>query len=66
MQIVLNGEAFVIQEQCTLHTMLEQAQLLHKRIAVEVNQEIIPRTEHTQYTLTEGDSVEVIQAVGGG
>ena len=66
MQIVLNGEPFLISGDHTLLALLKQAELIDKRIAVEVNQEIIPRAEHNKFMLNEGDCVEVIHAVGGG
>lgn len=66
MQIIINGEARQIDEHSSVQSVLEQMQLQGKRIAVEVNREIIPRARHAEYQLAEGDSVEIIHAVGGG
>lgn len=66
MQIVVNGSAQQIDEHSSVQSVLEQMQLQGKRIAVEVNREIIPRAKHAEYKLVEGDSVEIIHAVGGG
>ena len=40
--------------------------LADKRVAVEVNREIVTRSAHATHTLADGDSVEVVQAIGGG
>jgi sulfur carrier protein len=37
-----------------------------RRIAVEVNRDIIPRDEYTNYRLRPGDTIEIVQFVGGG
>jgi sulfur carrier protein len=40
--------------------------LLDKRIAVEINGDIVPASQHTTYQLSDGDSVEIVGAIGGG
>ncbi|MEP4372681.1 MAG: sulfur carrier protein ThiS [Alloalcanivorax venustensis] len=40
--------------------------LTGRRLAVEVNREIVPKSEHGTHTLQEGDTVEVVHAIGGG
>ena len=40
--------------------------LVGKRYAIELNKEIVPKTEHEHTTLSTGDIVEVVQAIGGG
>ena len=55
-----------LSDNSSVQAVLEEMQLQGKRIAVEVNREIIPRAKHDQYKLTEGDCVEIIHAVGGG
>jgi sulfur carrier protein len=37
-----------------------------RRVAVEVNREIVPRSRHGQHLLEDGDQVEIVQAIGGG
>jgi len=66
MQISLNGTLYTIPTDSTLVVLLHEAKLTEKRIAVEVNKHIIPRAQHAEYTLSEGDHVEIIHAVGGG
>ncbi len=66
MQIVLNGQATQVIDQCSITKILETLELQNQRVAVEVNQEVIPRAEHEFFVLSSGDQVEIIQAVGGG
>lgn len=64
--ISLNGEPYSIAESATLTDLVETLELQNSRYAIEVNLDIIPRSEHTQFKLAEGDQVEVVQAIGGG
>ena len=66
MNIFLNGNPQQCDENTDLPQLLDRFQLSAQRIAVEVNGELVPRSEHAQRHLCEGDRVEVIQAVGGG
>lgn len=66
MQILLNGEPRECAQAATIATLLEQAGYGQRRVAVEVNREIVPRGLHVEYALNDGDRVEIIQAVGGG
>ncbi len=66
MQIELNGENTQIDDQCSISEILRMQGLEGKRIAVEVNLEVIPRAQHLTFQLSSGDKVEIIQAVGGG
>jgi sulfur carrier protein len=66
MKIQLNGEQREFAERCTVLAMLQAAGFGDRRVAVEVNREIVPRSAHGARTLAEGDQVEIIQAIGGG
>lgn len=66
MQIQVNGEALQVQDKTTLRGLIEQLELGEKRIAVELNLEIIPRSEHPETILQENDRVEIVHAIGGG
>lgn len=66
MQIELNGQATQVIDQCSITKILEVLELQNQRVAVEVNQEVIPRAKHNSFELSSGDQVEIIQAVGGG
>ncbi|MBA4503588.1 sulfur carrier protein ThiS [Marinobacterium marinum] len=66
MQIQVNGESLEVGEQITLAELVEQLELTGKRIAIELNLEIIPRSEHAGTRLNGGDQVEIVHAIGGG
>ena len=66
MNIVLNGEARVAALGDTLTGLIQNLDLIGKRLAIEVNEEVIPRSEYAGYRLNEGDRVEIVHAIGGG
>ena len=66
MQIKLNGQMTEVDENTSLTLLLETLGMLDKRVAIEVNQQFIPRSEHISFILSSNDNVEIIQAVGGG
>ncbi len=66
MNIQLNGERRTVAQDATVAQLLELLGMQGRRIAVEVNGEIVPRSEHREYRLRPGDRVEVVQAIGGG
>ena len=66
MQIRLNGNDHSLPAPATLADLVQQLQLGERRYAIEVNDELIPRGEHADHQLHEGDRVEIVQAIGGG
>lgn len=66
MKIVLNGEERSCQDGWTLADLVEDLGLTKKRIAAEVNRDIIPREEYGQQRLQAGDVIEIVNFVGGG
>ncbi|BAQ77491.1 MULTISPECIES: sulfur carrier protein ThiS [Pseudomonas] len=66
MRIQLNGESFELPDGSTVAALLSQLQLSGRRIAVELNLDIVPRSQHAETALSEGDQVEVVHAIGGG
>jgi sulfur carrier protein len=66
MQITLNGDARDCAPGTTVLTLLDDAGYGGKRVAVEVNLEIVPRSAHATHLLAEGDRVEIVHAIGGG
>ena len=66
MQIKLNGEPHVIADGTTVASLIEQLDLVGRRLAVEVNDEVVPRSRHAECALASGDRVEIVHAVGGG
>jgi thiamine biosynthesis protein ThiS len=66
MKIRLNGEPRDIPDHSTAQDLVELLALADKRLAMEVNREIVPRTTYAQHALHEGDEVEIVHAIGGG
>jgi thiamine biosynthesis protein ThiS len=66
MMIVFNGEERSCQDGWTLADLVEDLGLTKKRIAAEVNRDIIPREAYGQQRLQAGDVIEIVNFVGGG
>lgn len=69
MKININGEARQFDSlpvPATVATLVETLGYTGKRIAVERNGEIVPRSRHADVALAEGDQIEIVVAVGGG
>lgn len=66
MQIYVNGEQTRVPEGINMAGLIEMLELTGHRIAVEVNQELVPRSGFAEQHLKEADQVEIIHAVGGG
>ena len=66
MNIKLNGESHTLTRHMSLQELLEAEGLAERRVAVEVNGEIVPRSQHGERALAEGDVIEIVHALGGG
>jgi len=66
MHIIVNGTKKLFQEPLTLEKLLEQLGLDKRKLAVERNREIVPKTEFTLVYLCEGDEIEIVHFIGGG
>lgn len=66
MDIVLNGETRSVPAQTTVARLLVELKLAERPVAVEVNQELVPRSEHATRILAPGDRLEIVTLVGGG
>lgn len=66
MHVVLNGEQRELQAGTTLADLLQSLELGQRRCAVEINEQLVPRSEHEDRVLQAGDRVEIVQAIGGG
>lgn len=65
-RIVLNGAPREFSAPLTFAQLLDELQLAGRRLAVERNGEIVPRSRFPDARLADGDRVEVVMAVGGG
>ncbi|HEX4910070.1 MAG TPA: sulfur carrier protein ThiS [Permianibacter sp.] len=66
MQIMLNGSPRELAAELTIAELLQQEQLGDKRVAVERNGDIVPRSRHASETIQAGDRIEIVHAIGGG
>lgn len=66
MQIVINGESKTVSEQLTAQQLLQELGIAEQKLALEVNEEIVPRSTFSEYLIQPGDIVEIIHAIGGG
>ncbi len=66
MMIQLNGEPREVADNTTLSELLAALEMTQQRIAVEINLNIIPRSQHAETRLQAGDKVELVRAIGGG
>jgi sulfur carrier protein len=65
-KISLNGEPKELESSLTLQRLLDELHIPVGRVACEVNLKIIKRAFYKETLLQEGDTVEIIQAIGGG
>ena len=63
--ITLNGSEIYLKSD-SLKELIENLNLSEARFAVEINREIVPKSQIDNYTLNEEDVVEIVIAVGGG
>jgi sulfur carrier protein len=66
MQLTVNGAPHSFEQNPNLSQLLETLSLTGKRLAVERNGEIVPRSQFGETVLADGDQLEIVVAVGGG
>ena len=66
MKIIFNGEPHNVDDTTTISKILDQFEIDRRQVAVEVNLEIVPRSDLDKYVLQDGDRIEVVTLVGGG
>lgn len=65
-QLTINGQSQQFAAPLNIAQLIDQLSLQGKRIAIERNGEIVPRSQFTEQLLVHGDRLEVVIAVGGG
>ena len=66
MNIIVNGESRSMESDASLGQLLVMLGLDGKRIAVEVNRDIVPRSDYDSFKLSDNDTIEIVNAIGGG
>ncbi len=66
MIITINGEKMTVADPISVAGLLDQLALEPKKIAVERNLEIVPKSLFGETRLSDGDQIEIVQFVGGG
>ena len=66
MRIYINGESREVPNELSLADLIAERQLAGQRIAVEINEELVPRSTHASHRLRPDDRVEIVAAIGGG
>jgi len=66
MQIHVNGKPRQVADCFSLAELVETLELGEQRFAIEVNEELVPRSTFDHHQLLPGDQVEIVQAIGGG
>jgi len=64
--VSINGAARQLISNFSIAALIEEMGLTGKRIALERNGEIVPRSQFASQTLEDGDTLEIVAAVGGG
>lgn len=65
MKLTVNGDTLTLNG-TTIADLVTQLNLAGRRLAVEVNRDIVPKSQHADFTLKDGDVVEIVHAIGGG
>ena len=66
MKIIVNGEKIELPQQSNIEDLVVFLGYQKQRVAIEINELIIPKSSHSSYLLKDQDKVEIINAVGGG
>jgi sulfur carrier protein len=64
--IVVNGQPRELDRPATVAELLAQLDTPPRGLAVEVNEQIVPRARHAEHMLADGDRLEIVSLVGGG
>lgn len=65
-EIIVNGEAHRVEPGQTAADLVARLALGNRRIAMEVNETLLPRSRYADYRLAQGDRIEIVHAIGGG
>lgn len=66
MEVIINGEPRELADDTSAAQLIDQLGLTTRRLAVEVNLEIVPRSQFESHRFNPGDRIEIVHAIGGG
>jgi sulfur carrier protein len=66
MEAMVNGERRRLPDGATIADLVAELELRGRRIAVEVNRDILPAAEYAGRRIRDGDAIEIVHFVGGG
>ena len=66
MRLTINGEVTDTIRAATVQELLNELKIVPARVAVEVNLKVVRKAEYETYRLSDGDTVEIVNFVGGG
>ena len=66
MTVTVNGQPRELAEPLTVAELLRTLEIPPRGLAVEVNLQIVPRAQHAEHLLADGDRLEIVTLVGGG
>lgn len=66
MQITINGETRQFDQALTIKELVERLELDMRKVAIERNMCIVPRSTYHEVDVTDGDAIEIVEFIGGG
>ena len=66
MQVIINGVPKNVSDKLSAQQLLQELGFAEQKLALEINQEIVPRSTLMEHIIQPGDSIEIIHAIGGG
>ena len=66
MKVLLNNKSTFLDDGLTIESLLNQIDMKQKYFAVEVNEQIVPKSNYDSFLIKEGDKIEIVTAIGGG
>ncbi len=65
-QIILNGKKNILKKNISIYNLIKDIDLDDSKIAIELNGEIIPKSNFKSHIVFEGDCIEIVHFIGGG
>ncbi len=66
MQVTINGEREAFEQEMSVADLLADRRIESRRVAVEINEDIVPRKTYADRLVRDGDRIEIVTFVGGG